>query len=177
MSLGTSQSGYYRSILHRPMTVRCSSNKMIEIEAKSVNTNKFGIVSVSDREEVKAGLEGILTVNGKRALVVRGNKPGVIVGQVYTRFLQEVDQAGEPFAFSRERRGLVERDPIFNRVVKVTPERMRQYLLAWFQPCELLQATNGPVLILVKDISLMAINLWRQDRFISNVAPMFSFVD
>jgi hypothetical protein len=118
---------------------------MIEIAA-TVNENKFGILSVTNSEQVKAGLDGILIVNGKRALVTRGSSPMAVVGQVFTRFAQECDQTGEPFAFSRERRGSVERDPVFHSIFKVTPVRMREYVLSWFQPCELVQATNGPMM-------------------------------
>jgi hypothetical protein len=75
-----------------------------------------------------------------------------VVGQVYTRFAQECDQTGEPFAFSRERRGLVERDPVFHSIVKITPQRMAEYVKSWFQLCELLQTGNGPVLILTEQL-------------------------
>jgi hypothetical protein len=147
------------------------------VKAKSVTKNKQGVIAIVAPSEVKPGLDGLLTVNGRKVLVVRGNDAMAVVGQVYTRFANERDETGAPFRFSRARGSLVEIDPVFGRVSRVTPSRMEHYLKSWFQFGELLQSTNGPVIILTSELPKMTAHLWGQPRFTAKVAQMFAFVD
>lgn len=150
---------------------------MIEVEAKSLTTNKHNIASITDPIEVQAGLDGLLTINGVRVLVSRGNSVTRTVGYVYTEFARRVDRTGENFKFSRERRGIVEVDPLFKTVVKVTAARMEAYIREWFALCELVFATSGKVLVIVNQLPKMSVHLWMQDRFIAPVAGMFELIE
>jgi hypothetical protein len=146
-------------------------------ETKSISRNAQNVATITDPVEVQLALNGLLTVNGHRVLVTRGNDAMVTVGQVYTEFVKHTDQNGQPFRFSRERRSLVETEPIFKAVVRVTPAKMAEYIRKWFQLAELVQATSGRVLILTKELPKMITHLWAQGRFVANVAPMFEFID
>jgi hypothetical protein len=147
------------------------------LKSKSLKKNKQGVSAITDPKEVQLGLDGLLTVGGRKVLVVRGNDAMAVVGQVYTRFANERDETGAPFRFSRSRGALIETDPVFGRTVRVTPARMEYYLAQWFQFGELLRSTNGPVIILTSELPKMTAHLWGQHRFTARVAQVFTFVN
>jgi hypothetical protein len=147
------------------------------IEAKSITRNKQNIEAITDPAEVKLALDGVLDVNGKRILVTRGAPAQAMTGFVYTEFARRLDSNGLPFQFSRQRRSLVETDPVFKRIVKLSPKRMESFLGQWFQFGELISAGGKQVIVLTDKLPGMLAHLLGQSRFLAAVAPMFSFVD
>jgi hypothetical protein len=147
------------------------------MESKSLKKNSQGVVSITDHTEVQAGLDGLLTVNGKKLLVVRGGDMYQTVGTVFIMFANQTDRTWAKFRFSRTKRGLTEIDPVFGNVVRVTPASIETYIKEWFTLGELLHTSAGKVIVIVDRLPRMATQLWGQGRFIAMVADHFEFVD
>jgi hypothetical protein len=146
-------------------------------EAKSISTNKQGVTSITDPGEIQLGLDGLLSVGGRKLLVVRGGDTGDTAGRIYVMAANETDRTGAKFRFSRSKRGLTEVDPTFGNVVRVTPASMERYIRAWFCLGELLHTATGKVLIIVDRLPKMATQLWGQGRFIDQCAELFELLD
>jgi hypothetical protein len=146
-------------------------------EAKSISTNKQGVSSISDPGEVQAACDGLITVNGKKLLVVRGGDATDTAGRIYIMAANKADRTGSKFKFSRSKRGLTEIDPIFENVVRVTPASMENYIKEWFTLGELLSTSMGKVIVIVDQLPRMATTLWGQGRFLGQCADHFEFVD
>jgi hypothetical protein len=139
--------------------------------------NRQGVVSIVDRGQVQAAKDGLLTVGGLKILIVRGGDTNQTVGMVYREFMNRTDQTDERFRFSRSKRGLVEQDPIWGQTVRVTPTAMENYVKKWFILGELLYTAVGEVIIIVTELPKMSVNLWQQNRYIGQQAPLFDFID
>jgi hypothetical protein len=147
------------------------------IETKTIQQNSQGVRSISDPKEVQLGLDGLLTVDGKKLLVVRGGDASDTAGKVFIMAANMTDRTGAKFKFSRSKRGLTEIDPIFGSRIKVTPVSMESYIKVWFALAECLHTATGKVLIIVDRLPKMATTLWGQGRFMAQCAAMFEFED
>ena len=147
------------------------------MESKSIKKNSQGVVSISDPTEVQAACDGLLTINGRKLLVARGGDASETAGRVFIMFANQVDRSGKKFRFSRTRRGLVEVDPVFKNVVRVTPASMESYIKEWFVLGELLSTSAGKVIVITDKLPRMATQLWGQGRFIGQCAELFEFLD
>jgi hypothetical protein len=146
-------------------------------EAKSISTNKQGVISITDSAEVQAAVDGLLTVGGKKLLVTRGGDANNTAGRAFTMFANKTDRTGAKFKFSRSKRGLTEIDPVFKNVVRVTPASMEKYIKEWFVLGELLSTSAGKVIVIVDRLPRMATQLWGQGRFMGQCAELFEFLD
>jgi hypothetical protein len=147
------------------------------MESKSLKKNSQGVVAVTDPAEIQAACDGLLTVDGRKLLLVRGGDMYQTVGTVFIMFADQTDRTGAKFRFSRTKRGLTEIDPVFGNVVRVTPASMETYIKEWFTLGELLHTCAGKVIVIVDRLPKMATQLWGQGRFIAMVAELFEFVD
>src|ERR1700756_1278171 len=102
------------------------------MECQSLKENAQHVVSITDPAEVQAACDGLLTVAGRKLLVTRGGDANNTAGRVFIMFANKTDRTGAKFKFSRTRRGLVEVDPMFKNVVRVTPANMENYIKEWF---------------------------------------------
>jgi hypothetical protein len=147
------------------------------MECKSLQKNGQGVLSITDPGEVQAACDGLLTVGGRKLLVTRGGDTSETAGRVFIMFANRTDHTGAKFKFSRTRRGLVEIDPVFKNVVRVTPASMEHYIKEWFTLGELLSTSAGKVIVITDKLPRMATQLWGQGRFMAQVAELFEFVD
>ena len=159
---------------HRPITHRVVSRGM---ECKSITKNSQGVVSITDPSEVQLGLDGLLTIDGRKLLVVRGGDASDTAGRVFVMAANKTDKTGAKFRFSRSKRGLMEVDPIFGNSIRVTPASLERYIKEWFCLGELLSTSTGKVIVIVDRLPRMATQLWGQGRFIAQVAELFEFLD
>lgn len=139
--------------------------------------NAQHVLSITDPAEVQAGLDGLLTVNGKKLLVVRGGDASDTAGRVFIMAANQTDRTGAKFNFSRSKRGLTEVDPIFGNRIRVTQASLEGYIKDWFTLGELLHTSTGKVIVIVDRLPRMATQLWGQGRFIAQVADHFEFID
>jgi hypothetical protein len=146
-------------------------------EAKSIQKNSQGVLSIADPSEVQLAIDGLLTINGRKLLLVRGGDATDTAGRIYIMAANKADRTGSKFKFSRSKRGLTEIDPIFGNVVRVTPASMENYIKEWFTLGELLHTASGKVIVIVDRLPKMATQLWGQGRFIAQVADHFEFID
>jgi hypothetical protein len=101
-----------------------------------------------------------------------------IAFQIYNLLSSEPDDAGKPFRLSRQRRGLVHTDVIWNSPAKVTGADLERYLSRYFIPVQLVEsAANGRALILMDKIPMLFIGTIMQPRFIAPVATLFETID
>lgn len=161
------------SIPHRPMI-----HRVVQwMESKSIRKNSQGVLSITDPAEVQLGLDGLLSVGGRKLLVVRGGDAGDTAGRVFIMAANQADRTGTKFKFSRSKRGLTEVDPIFGNTIRVSPASLERYIKDWFALGELLHTATGKVIVIVDRLPRMATQLWGQGRFIAQVADHFEFID
>jgi hypothetical protein len=56
---------------------------LVMTESKSIQQNSQGVLRITDPAEVQAACDALLTVNGKKLLVVRGGDAGDTAGRVF----------------------------------------------------------------------------------------------
>ena len=147
------------------------------MESKSIQKNSQGVLSIADPSEVQLAIDGLLSVGGRKLLVVRGGDASDTAGRVFIMAANQTDRTGAKFRFSRSKRGLVEIDPIFGNSIRVSPASLERYVRAWFCLGELLSTSMGKVIVIVDQLPRMATTLWAQGRFMAQVADHFEFID
>jgi hypothetical protein len=124
--------------------------------------------------ELKAALEGRLTVAGKPVLVTKGNDMAKTVAQIYRLFASHTDLSGERFMLSSKHKGLVHRDS-FGCITKITAYEFEKYLEKFICFAELLTSGDGthlklseesPALVIKAKCPLFHAQIWQQRRFL-----------
>lgn len=139
--------------------------------------NKQGVIAVTDREQVEAAKRGELTVDGRKLLILRGGDTSQTVAEVYLAFCNHTDRTGIHFKFSKDKRFLVEQDPIWHQSTRVSPTSMANYVKSWFALGELLHTAVGEVIIIVTELPRMSTALWGQGRYIAQHIGLFEVIE
>lgn len=156
-----------------PTKAKISANKSAAIVTKT----KQEISIIADPLQVEQGLDGLLEHEGRTILVCKGGDTDKLIKQVYTKFANSKDVAGEPFRFSKRLRGLVHTDGIWDAPKKVSGSEFLNYLNSWFVPCQLLTNASGPALMILSETPPLFGAMCQQTRFSGAHAEMFSFID
>jgi hypothetical protein len=144
----------------------------------TVQTLRQQISVISNKDEVRAAINGELMLGQKKVLCVKGGNTASMIGQIYSEFARHQDSAGNPFYFSRRLRGLVHTDPIWNSVRKVDGSALADYLLKWFIPVEKVTNNDGDCLVIVDKLSTFFPALVLQSRNITNsIRDLLDWID
>jgi hypothetical protein len=139
-----------------------------------------------DPAEIKAALEGQLTVSGKPVLVCKGADTGQTVQHIFRAFAFHRDMSNETFKLSRAQKGLVHRDQ-FGCISKLTNYQFEKYLERFFCFAELITSGEGthlkfskepPALALTTSCPRFSAALWQQRRWLlDSTLALFEWAD
>jgi hypothetical protein len=132
---------------------------------------------IKDPEQIKLAQEGLLELDGKRILIVRGGDSALVVSQVYQRFSNEKDDTGEAFRMSRNLRGLTHVVKPWNAPRKLTGPEFLSYLNAWFVPTQQIDNAIGSALLILPEVPPLFGALCQQSRYSGMFAGMFEWID
>jgi hypothetical protein len=134
---------------------------------------------INNEDQVDAGLVGLLHLNGKPVLAVRGGESIGAASQVYIYVANLRDEHGEPvFKFSKKARGLVHKSATWGTWDRVTGAEMLAYLDRHFVPCQLVtNASTGRALGLLDATPIQFGGVIMQTRFSGIFAELFSWID
>ena len=129
---------------------------------------------IRDSAEIKAALEGKLTVAGKPVLVTKGNDMSKTVAQIYRLLAAHKDLSGESFRLSSKHKGLVHYDNL-GCISKLTNYEFERYLEKFSCFAELLATGDGtqlklseesPALVIKAKCPLFHAQIWQQRRWL-----------
>jgi hypothetical protein len=143
----------------------------------TVETSRQGLRAIVHTEQIAAAKKEDLELDNRKVLITRGHDLNATVGIIYREFARRPDQTGESFKFSKEKRGLIEIDPLWKQPRRLTTKAMGEYIESWFALCELVSVSGREVLILVDKLPAMFCHVLQQSKRLAPNAEFFVWAD
>jgi hypothetical protein len=148
--------------------------KFMEATTRTVASH---LILIQGEQEIAAAKDGILIIDSRPALIIRGIPAQDTIRAVYALFATRKDLTGSPFKLSHREKGIMHRDQ-WQDYSKLGSREFAKYLEHWTVLLDLSSYNGKPALVVVKSLPAMLAQLFHQPRYITaEMLAEFEWID